>query len=147
MQLDNRTTEEGLRTNKRIRQGGRAIDMNIGADSTQISAQSLVSPVSSHNEWDPLEEIIVGRLEGSVIPSNHPVVTCNIPGMAAWGQTIAAGFRYPQLMVAPAQRELDGFVALLESLGITVTRPDAINHKARFSTPDWSSRGFCNTCR
>jgi glycine amidinotransferase len=122
------------------------MDMKTSAGGAHIAAQEVVSPVNSHNEWDPLEEIIVGRLEGSVIPSNHPVVTCNIPGMAAWGQTIAAGFRYPQLMVAPAQRELDGFVALLESLGITVTRPDPINHKTRFSTPDWSSRGFCNTC-
>jgi glycine amidinotransferase len=122
------------------------MDMKTGSGAAHIAAQNAVSPVHSYNEWDPLEEIIVGRLEGSVIPSSHPVVTCNIPGMAAWGQTMTAGFRYPQLMVAPAQRELDGFVALLESLGITVTRPDAINHKTRFSTPDWSSRGFCNTC-
>jgi glycine amidinotransferase len=122
------------------------MDMKTGSGTSHNAAQKMVSPVNSHNEWDPLEEIIVGRLEGSVIPSSHPVVTCNIPGMAAWGQTITAGFRYPQLMVAPAQRELDGFVALLESLGITVTRPDAIDHKTRFSTPDWSSRGFCNTC-
>lgn len=28
-------------------------------------------PVSSHNEWDPLEEVVVGRLEGATIPSNH----------------------------------------------------------------------------
>ncbi len=122
------------------------LDIKVHAHGSDIVPQSLVSPVSSHNEWDPLEEIIVGRLEGSVIPSSHPVVTCNIPGMAAWGQTITAGFRYPQLMLAPAQRELDGFITLLESLGITVTRPDAINHKKKFSTPDWSSRGFCNTC-
>lgn len=122
------------------------MDMKTGSGAAHIAAQNAVSPVHSYNEWDPLEEIIVGRLEGSVIPSSHPVVTCNIPGMAAWGQTMTAGFRYPQLMVAPAQRELDGFVALLESLGTTVTRPDAIIHKTRFSTPDWSSRGFCNTC-
>ena len=122
------------------------MDMKTGSGAVHTAAQKVASPVHSHNEWDPLEEIIVGRLEGSVIPSSRPVVTCNIPGMAVWGQTMAAGFRYPQLMIAPAQRELDGFVALLELLGITVTRSDAINHKTRFSTPDWSSRGFCNTC-
>jgi glycine amidinotransferase len=122
------------------------MDMMVQPHDIAREAASLVSPVSSHNEWDPLEEIIVGRLEGSVIPSSHPVVTCNIPGMAALGQKITAGFRYPQLMVAPAQRELDGFVALLESLGIKVTRPDPVDHKKKFATPDWSSRGFCNTC-
>ena len=61
--------------------------------------------------------MIVGRLEGATIPSDHPVVTCNIPGMAARAQSLVAGFRYPKIMVEPAQRELDGFVALLQSLG------------------------------
>lgn len=112
------------------------MDLTFPDHGETIPPQTMASPVSSHNEWDPLEEIIVGRLEGSVIPSNHPVVTCNIPGMAAWGQAITAGFRYPQLMLAPAQRELDGFVTLLEKLGIKVTRPDPVNHKAKFSTPE-----------
>ena len=80
--------------------------------------------MNSHNEWDPLEEVIVGRLEGAVIPSDHPVVTCNIPGMAARAQSLFAGFHYPKIMIEPAQRELDGFAALLQSLGIVVRRPE-----------------------
>ena len=122
------------------------MEMNVRASDPQIVADTLVSPVSSHNEWDPLEEIIVGRLENAIIPSAHPVVTCNIPGTAALGQKLTAGLPYPRMMVEPAQRELDGLVHLLESLGITVTRPEPVNHRKRFSTPDWSSRGFCNTC-
>lgn len=59
--------------------------MNIH-QATHPHPTSILSPVNSHNEWDPLEEIIVGRLEGSTIPSDHPVVTCNIPGMAARAQ-------------------------------------------------------------
>ncbi|THC43494.1 amidinotransferase [Streptomyces sp. A1499] len=110
------------------------------------SAGPLVSPVSSHNEWDPLEEIVVGRLDGAAIPSSHPVVTCNIPPWAARLQGLAAGFAYPSGLVEPAQRELDGFIELLESLDVTVRRPDAVDHKQRFATPDWSSRGFCNAC-
>src|SRR3984893_14139985 len=94
---------------RRIRQRGTAMDVETSAGGAHIAAQEVVSPVSSHNEWDPLEEIIVGRLEGSVIPSNHPVVTCNIPGMAARAQSLFAGFHYPKIMVEPAQRELDGF--------------------------------------
>ena len=101
-----------------------------------------ISPVNSHNECDPLEEVIVGRLEGATIPSGHPVVTCNIPGMAARAQSLAAGWRFPKIMIEPAQRELEGFVALLESLGIVVTRPEAVDHSKRFSTPEWSSRGL-----
>ncbi|MBZ4320650.1 amidinotransferase [Streptomyces huiliensis] len=102
--------------------------------------------VNSHTEWDPLEEIVVGRLDGATIPSRHPVVACNLPPWAARLQGLAAGRRYPRFLVERAQRELDGFVALLRSLDVTVTRPDAVDHRRRFRTPDWSSRGFCNTC-
>ncbi|MGW7054227.1 amidinotransferase [Streptomyces sp. NPDC054887] len=111
-----------------------------------ISADRLVPPVNAHNEWDPLEEVVVGRLEGSAIPSDHPVVACNIPPWAARLQGLAAGFSYPRRLVEPAQEELDRFIALLGSLGITVRRPDPVDHRRRFDTPDWSSRGFCNSC-
>ena len=37
------------------------------------------SPVCSYNEWDPLEEVVVGRLEGAMIPSRHLTVSFNIP--------------------------------------------------------------------
>lgn len=108
--------------------------------------EPLVSPVNSHNEWDPLEEVVVGRLDGATIPSKHPVVACNIPPWGARLQGIAAGFKYPRTLLEPAQRELDQFVALLRSLGVTVRRPDAVDHGQRFGTPDWSSRGFTSTC-
>jgi hypothetical protein len=100
------------------------MDMTTRTIGPDAAAAGQVSPVNSHNEWDPLEEVIVGRLEGATIPSGHPVVTCNIPGMAAWAQSLVAGCRYPKIMIEPAQRELDGFVALLQSLGIVVTRPE-----------------------
>jgi glycine amidinotransferase len=79
------------------------------------------------------------------MPSDHPVVTCNIPKRAAARvHSLVAGLHYPKIMVEPAQRELDGFIALLQSLGIVVQRPEPVDHKLRFSTPYWSSRGFCN---
>ena len=122
------------------------MDRVTGIIGANAAPAGQVSPVNSHNEWDPLEEVIVGRLEGATIPSGHPVVTCNIPGMAARAQSLVAGFRYPKIMIEPAQRELDGFVALLQSLGVVVTRPEPVDHKKRFRTPEWSSHGFCNSC-
>jgi glycine amidinotransferase len=120
------------------------MDAIAHAPDSAEKAQGL--PVNSHDEWSPLEEVIVGRLEGAVIPSSHPIVSCNIPGLAARAQALAAGFPYPQIMVAPAQRELDGFISLLQSLGVTVRRPDAVDFRRRFGAPGWSSRGFCNAC-
>lgn len=116
------------------------------ADAPEPSITTQSSPVLSYNEWDPLEEIIVGRLEGAVMPSNHDVVTCNVPPWAGRMQKLAAGFRYPSIMVEPAQRELDNFIKVLEQLGVTVRRPEAVNYKKKFGTPDWWSRGFCNSC-
>lgn len=110
------------------------------------TAEPSTAPIGSHNEWDPLEEVVVGRLDGARIPSRHPVVGCNLPRWAARLQGVAAGFAYPGRLLGPAQEELDGFIDLLRSLGVTVVRPDPVDHGKRFATPDWSSRGFCNTC-
>lgn len=43
---------------------------------TNIAKENLV--VNSHNEFDPLEEVIVGRVEGSTIPEWH------VSGKAVW---------------------------------------------------------------
>ncbi|ATQ67336.1 MULTISPECIES: hypothetical protein [Methylosinus] len=121
------------------------MNVNVPTARPHVPA-ALASPVNSHNEWDPLEEIIVGRLEGAVMPSGHPVVTSVIPGFTARLMPLVGGFRYPRFMIEKARAELDGFVALLTSLGVAVTRPEAVDYRKKFGTPDWSSRGFCNSC-
>jgi glycine amidinotransferase len=103
-------------------------------------------PVNSWNEWDPLEEVIVGRLEGAVIPPRHVAVDFNVPGFTARLHRLVAGLPYPRWMIRRAQAELNGLVQLLESERITVRRPAVTNHRARFLTPHWSSHGFCNAC-
>src|SRR5919112_832688 len=60
------------------------------------TATPLRSPVMAWTEWDPLEEVIVGRLEGATIPSNHVTVTFNLPRAAQPFYRFAAGFKYPQ---------------------------------------------------
>jgi glycine amidinotransferase len=104
------------------------------------------SPVMAWNEWDPLEEVIVGRLEGATIPSNHVTVTFNLPRAAQPFYRFAAGFKYPKWMKKLAQNELDGFIAVLEGEGVKVRRPDIIDFSRRYKTPNWSSRGFCVAC-
>jgi glycine amidinotransferase len=63
--------------------------MDERARHAPLDAETAPSPVRSHNEWDPLEEIIVGRLEGATIPFDHPIVSCNIPGLARRAQALA----------------------------------------------------------
>lgn len=109
-------------------------------------APAAAPPVCSWNEWDPLEEVIVGRLEGATIPPCHASVTFNMPGLTARLHRLVAGRRYPRVMVRRAQAELDGFIRLLEAEGVTVRRPDIIDHRALIRTRYWSTRGFCAAC-
>ena len=104
-------------------------------------------PVSSHNEWDPLEEVIVGHIDDATIPSPHIVVTCNIPKAAATRvYPFFGGRRYPGVMTKPAKRELEEFVHILEAEGVTVRRPDPQKFHAKYGTPAWFSRGFTCAC-
>ncbi len=103
-------------------------------------------PVNSHNEWDPLEEIIVGRLEGATIPSHHVSVTFNVPRALARIHAFVGGLRYPRILTTAAQRELDEFIHVLEAEGVTVRRPDVVDFAVPYRTPAWRSRGFAATC-
>jgi glycine amidinotransferase len=110
------------------------------------SPEQVKTPVNSYTEWDPLEEVIVGRLEGATFPPDHITVTSNLPQFTAKAYRLAAGFRYPKWMVRLAQRELDEFIHLLESEGIRVRRPDVHDFARHYRSPHWCSRGFSVAC-
>jgi glycine amidinotransferase len=110
------------------------------------AAFSVRCPVNSYNGWDPLEEVIVGRLEGATIPSCHRSVTFNVPKIASRLLWFFSGRRYPKILVRAAQKQLDEFIHILEAEGVKVRRPDIIDFSSGFRTPHWSSRGFCVAC-
>lgn len=116
------------------------------ASSPAGAHRAEIPAVQSYNEWDPLEEVIVGHVEGATIPSNHLVVTYNLPPALGRLYRLAAGRRYPAWMVKRATQELDGFIALLEAEGITVRRPEAMQFSRRYKSANWSSRGFTVAC-
>ena len=45
----------------------------MGWHAQPLRRPALTGPVCSYNEWDPLEEVIVGRLDNAVIPQYHVV--------------------------------------------------------------------------
>lgn len=109
-----------------------------------LSSAARASPVCSYNEWDPLEEVIVGRLEGAAVPPDHVIERARgLSGLAALAYRVLAGRRYPRILAQRAQRELDGFVRLLESEGVTVRRPEPMDFTRAARTPFWRSTGFC----
>ncbi|XYH92702.1 amidinotransferase [Sorangium sp. So ce1128] len=104
----------------------------------------MTSPVvNAHNEWDPLEEIIVGVLDGQCVTPWEPGFGAMIPDekldLVRSYHQMNAGKPYTSAQVMPAQRELDEFVHILEVEGVTVRRPDPMDCSIPFSTPDFPS--------
>src|SRR4029077_15006343 len=59
-----------------------------------------------------------------------------------WSFFIEHGGRpFPQEMIDRANRDLDGFVRLLDREGVTVRRPAPVDHGRPYSTPNWRSAG------
>lgn len=98
--------------------------------------------VWSCNEWDPLEEVIVGRVDGAVVPVWSPYVESTTPEHAKWFFDKYGGEAFPGEMIPKASEELDNLVTVLENLGVTVRRPDPVDYSVETTTPWWSSKGL-----
>lgn len=97
--------------------------------------------VNSYNEWDPLEEVIVGVVEGSTVPSWHISLDCVVPEKQKHFYKQFGGKPFPQDKVKAARKDLDEFVHILEAEGVIVNRPVAVNFSIPFSTMEWSCPG------
>ena len=102
---------------------------------------NVIPTVNSYNEWDPLEEVIVGVIEGASIPSWHVSLQAAMPGKQRKFFQQFGGKPFPKEQIEAAKKDLEGFVHILESEGIIVRRPDVINHNIPYSTPEWDSSG------
>jgi len=107
---------------------------------------NATSPVNSYNEWDPLEEVIVGRLENAMFPEFDLINQYTFPQeelefiKAEW----TAGTPYPKDAIIAGQQDLDAFIHILQSEGVIVRQPDIVDYAKSFSTPSWRSiSGFC----
>lgn len=89
----------------------------------------------SWNEWDPLEEVIVGTAHGAAEIGYEPALAPYFPpgseGRAFRGRAVAPA------LIDEAERQLDGLAALLADRGITVRRPEPVDHCRPVETPDW----------
>ena len=103
-----------------------------------------MSVVWSCNEWDPLEEVIVGNPLRARFPTPDPSTrVAEFPDHSL--EQIPTG-PFPQQIIEEAEEDLNAFVKLLENQGITVRRPETWPHEARFSTIHWESEGYYNYC-
>ena len=99
-----------------------------------------MSLVWSCNEWDPLEEVIVGNPLNARFPTPDPSTRlAEFPDRPL--EKIPRG-PFPQWIIEETEEDLAAFIAVLTGLGITVKRPEAWPHEARFSTIHWGARGY-----
>jgi glycine amidinotransferase len=101
--------------------------------------------VNSWNEWDPLEEIVVGCADGASFeptePGNRPQIRDASPATP-----FPTGPK-PADALARANDELAGLVALLESHGVRVRRPTPQDFCQPIRTPHFEvANQYCAVC-
>lgn len=106
------------------------------------------SYVNSHNEWDLLEEVVVGHVEDSIFPERHISLLGGTPQPMYDLMRFIGGFpRWPKKhFLNPAKEELEGLCELLKAEGVVVRRPGPLKHRKKVKTPHWTSRGHTLAC-
>jgi N-dimethylarginine dimethylaminohydrolase len=100
--------------------------------------------VRSWNEWDPLEEVIVGNPLNARFPT--PDRSAQLAEFPDRSLAEMPHGPFPRNVIEETEEDLNEFVRVLEDLGITVKRPDTWPHDARFSTIHWEAEGYYNYC-
>ena len=112
------------------------------ADLSKEKGTDEKSPVCSYNEWDPLEEVIVGRVEGAHIPPMKIEVKANTN--AEWWDYFEenSGKPFPADHLKKAAEEIEEVCNILRHEGVIVRRPEVLDHGKVYSTPDFTSSGL-----
>ena len=82
--------------------------------------------ISSYNEWDPLQEIVVGTATQANWPTADPVFALESQ-KTSWKETPVPSGAVPQWIVDEANEDLDALSDTLTQLGVTVHRPRDMN--------------------
>ena len=103
-----------------------------------------MSVVWSCNEWDQLEEVIVGNPLHARFPT--PDRSTQLAEFSDRSLAEIPRGPFPQQIIEETEEDLNEFVRILEGLGITVKRPETWPHDAKFSTIHWEAQGYYNYC-
>lgn len=103
-----------------------------------------MSLIWSCNEWDQLEEVIVGNpLRARFPTADRSTQLAEYPDRSL--EKIPQG-PFPQWIIDETEEDLSEFVSVLEKQGVTVRRPETWPHEKKFSTINWESEGYYNYC-
>lgn len=101
--------------------------------------------VNSWNEWDPLEEVIIGTARNARVPQiDKSLLAINYAGQTNHNE-IPVG-PYPDKVINEAEEDLEILCTELVRLGVKVVRPEPNDTSIKFSNGHWSSEGYYNFC-
>ena len=102
--------------------------------------------VSSHNDWDKLEEIIVGTADNSVLPTMNKSVQAFSYAEYSLEELKHLQGPHEQRIIDECNEDLQILADTLKSLGVKVHRPISVDHRKEFSSPDWTTTGWYTFC-
>src|SRR4029078_8328410 len=103
-----------------------------------------MSRVWSCNEWDPLEEVIVGNPLRARYPT--PDLSTQLAEFPDRSLNDIPHGPFPQRIIDETEEDLNEFEQILEKAGVTVKRPDTWAHEGKVSTINWEPQGYYNYC-
>jgi glycine amidinotransferase/scyllo-inosamine-4-phosphate amidinotransferase 1 len=86
--------------------------------------------IDSRNEWDPLEEVVVGRADYANWPTTDPVFA-EESKKTLWTETPVPSGPVPQWIVDEANEDLDALAKVCRDYGAVVHRPQPYNYVKR----------------
>lgn len=100
------------------------------------------SIVSSHNDWDPLEECFVGTATNARLPIIDKSTHAFCFTTEKYEDIKNLEGPMDQKIIDESNEDLDNLAETLKKLGVCVRRPTVLNHEKLFSTPDWTTTGY-----
>jgi len=103
-----------------------------------------MSRVWSCNEWDQLEEVIVGNPFRARYPTpDKSTQLAMFPKRSI--ESLPRG-DFPERIIEETAEDLSLFIEVLQQQGVVVQRPHVWDHQAIFSTIHWKAQGYHNFC-
>ncbi len=95
-------------------------------------------PMWVHNEWDPLEEVIVGNIDDARVPQAEKGIYA-IDYRDLPSQSLMPTGLYPDQVIDETREDLDIFATTLRKMGIVVQRPGGFDLSKQIQTPFWTT--------
>lgn len=100
--------------------------------------------LSSHNEWDRLRSVVVGRADNARVPIDD--LSLRAINYAGPQQHAVPAGPYPQAVIDEANEDLEFLCRVFVDAGVTVHRPDVPDTTPMHGAGGWHSDGYYAFC-